>query len=108
MFALFLPLNLYPRRSLTLNKQCSVEFLLCRYCGSDVSISNFFLNKVSPYALSASNQSFYNQQQILVQTLENSLGVQFNVAIVQKANCAAINIRASYSFDCIFCLRLFC
>lgn len=69
------------------------EFVLCRYCGSDVTISNFFLNKLSPFALFASNQSIYNQQKILVQTLENSLGVQFKVAIVRKANCAALNIK---------------
>lgn len=68
---------------------------MCRYCGSDVTISNFFLNKLSPFALFASNQSIYNQEKILVQTLENSLGVQFKVAIVQKANCAAINIKVS-------------
>lgn len=69
------------------------EFVLCRYCGSDVTISNFFLNKISPHALSASNQSFYNHQKILVQTLKNSLGVQFKVATVRRANCAPINIR---------------
>ncbi|XP_031635796.1 protein cereblon homolog [Contarinia nasturtii] len=75
------------------------EFILCRYCGSDVTISNFFLNKISPYALSASNQTFYNHQKILVQTLENSLGVQFKVVIVRKAHCAAINIRWSDHFS---------
>lgn len=71
-----------------------------------MTISNFFLNKLSPFALFASNQSIYNQQKILVQTLENSLGVQFKVAIVRKANCAALNIKVRVVLSSRFHLNI--
>lgn len=70
--------------------------MICRHCGNDVTISNFFINKISPHALSASNQTIYNHQKVLVQTLENSLGVQFKVAIVRKAHCASVNFRVCF------------
>lgn len=73
----------------------STEFIICRHCGTDVSITNFFIDKISPHALSAANHTFFNHQNVLVQTLENSLGVQFKVAIVRKAHCAPINIRVN-------------
>lgn len=86
------------------------EHILCKYCGSDVTISNFFLNKLSPLALFASNQSIYNQQKVLIQTLQNPLGIQFKVAIVRKANCAALDIKVSRSLlaasRSTFCSRI--
>lgn len=76
------------------------EFMICRHCGTDVTISNFFINKLSPHALSASNQTFNKHHKVLVQTLENSLGVQFKVAIVRKAHCAAVSFRVSCILRC--------
>lgn len=64
------------------------EYIICRQCGVDITISNFFLNKISPSATATSNQSFYKDINVLVQTLENPLGISFRVFIVKRAHCA--------------------
>lgn len=67
------------------------EYVICRHCGNDITISNFFLNKLSPLALWSTNYTFYDNKNILIQRLENPFGIQSRVAIVHRANCAKLN-----------------
>lgn len=71
------------------------EYVICRHCGSDITLSNFFINKLSPYALTSTNQTFYQNKRILLQNLENPFGLEFQVAIVHRAHCAIINAPVS-------------
>lgn len=63
--------------------------MICRDCGSDISLSNFLFNKISPSALSSTNVTLFNTE-VLVQDLVNPLGVHFKVIIVKKATCNKI------------------
>lgn len=74
----------------------STEYVICRHCGSDITISNFFQDKLSPLALSITNQTFHHSKTVLIQTLENPLGIRFKVAIANRARCAIINSRVSF------------
>ncbi|GAB0091622.1 protein cereblon [Sergentomyia squamirostris] len=66
------------------------DFLICRSCGSDVGLSNFLLYKISPLALSASNETLF-EDNILVQELENPLGIRYRIVLLRHAVCAHID-----------------
>lgn len=75
------------------------EYVICRHCGSDITVSNFFEEKLSPLALSFTNQTFYDTKSVLIQTLENPLGIRFKVVVTKKAHCARISSRVSSPRD---------
>lgn len=68
------------------------EFLVCRHCGTDISLGNFLLNKLSPSAVLSANASLFGTSGVLVQDLINPLGVRFRVVAVRKAQCASENV----------------
>lgn len=65
--------------------------MICRHCGTDISLSNFLLTKLSPAATQAANASLYGTAGVLVQDLVNPLGGRFRVVAVRKAQCAKVD-----------------
>lgn len=57
-------------------------------CGSDVTISNFLVNKLSPDALIAANYTYLDVPDVLIQELRNPFGIQFSVVTLKHAHCA--------------------
>lgn len=64
------------------------EFVICRMCGSDITLSNYFDNKLSPVAVSVGNHTFHDVPDVLIQELENPFGIKFQVATLKQAHCA--------------------
>lgn len=71
------------------------EFVICRMCGSDITLSNYFVNKLSPDALIAVNYTFNDVPDVMIQDLENPYGIQFSIATLKKAHCAATDTNVS-------------
>lgn len=78
------------------------EFIVCKHCGTDLTLSNFFVNSyISPLALTASNQTFYNRALVLEQLFENPVGIKFKVVVLQRANCVRSDSRVSFPIEMI-------
>jgi len=64
------------------------DFLLCKSCGEDSTVLNLIENsRISEFNLGLSNITF-GSKQVLVQDLKNPRGINFQVVISKKANCA--------------------
>ncbi|XP_037040898.1 protein cereblon homolog [Bradysia coprophila] len=76
------------------------DFVICRQCGTDVSLSNFLINKPAASTLDSNNITLFNKTSVLVQQLENPAGVRFQIVTVNIAFCAKIYTqwRDSYSW----------
>lgn len=77
------------------------EFMICRHCGRDITVSNHLLNQRSPAAVSVAHQRLYGQDDVLVQELVNPLGNRFRVVAVRHAQCARAD-RVSASIAAVF------
>lgn len=83
--------------------------MICRHCGSDISLSNFLLSKPSPAATQLLNVTLYGVSGVLVQDLINSIGGHFRVVASRKAQCAlvdSVRVLADCAdfFSCVTCL----
>lgn len=65
-------------------------------CGSDITLSNYFENKLSPVAVSVGNHTFHDVPDVLVQELENPFGIKFHVATLKQAHCAITESNVCY------------
>lgn len=77
--------NFYPFR---FDGSAHTEFMICRHCGSDIALSNFLVNTLSPAAKHWTHGRLYSTADVLVQDLVNPLGGRFRVVAVRKAQCA--------------------
>lgn len=67
-----------------------VDFLLCRSCGNDISITKQLISgKVSPLAKSAVNETLFDRAQVLVQELVNPHNIRFQVVLLEQAECVS-------------------
>lgn len=66
------------------------DYMICRQCGNDISLSNFLLNVDSPLATQSWNATFFRSPGVHVQELTNPLGNLFRVISVRKAHCSKI------------------
>uniref|UniRef100_U5EPA1 Putative 17 kDa salivary protein n=1 Tax=Corethrella appendiculata TaxID=1370023 RepID=U5EPA1_9DIPT len=64
------------------------EYLICRQCGSDITLTNFLIEKLSPVALSVVNQTIYENKRVLIQEVQNPLGIKFKIILLKQAHCA--------------------
>ncbi|KAF6207299.1 hypothetical protein GE061_018540, partial [Apolygus lucorum] len=62
-------------------------FLLCRHCGFNVAAGSTVSNVRSPAALSSLNQTLFGVEGVLVQTLRNPLGIEFEVVTARGGTC---------------------
>lgn len=61
-----------------------------------MSLTNFFIQKPSPLALSTVNQTIFQTKNILVQDLENPFGIRFRIVLLKVATCSrAGNVRSA-------------
>uniref|UniRef100_A0A182MWA3 Uncharacterized protein n=1 Tax=Anopheles culicifacies TaxID=139723 RepID=A0A182MWA3_9DIPT len=67
------------------------DFFICRTCGNDVSVANLAFDKYSPLALSATNHTFTEIRSVLIQEVQNPLGIRFHIFLVKQASCAKIH-----------------
>lgn len=67
------------------------DYMICRHCGNDISLSNFLLNVDSPNAVQSWNATFFRTPGVLVQELTNPVGGIFRVVNVKKAHCAKVD-----------------
>ncbi|XP_053695850.1 protein cereblon-like [Sabethes cyaneus] len=67
------------------------DFFICRSCGHDVSLSNFLIDKHSPLAIGSSNQTLLTGKQVVVQEVQNTLGIRFKIVVVNQAYCAKVD-----------------
>uniref|UniRef100_A0A182PS72 CULT domain-containing protein n=1 Tax=Anopheles epiroticus TaxID=199890 RepID=A0A182PS72_9DIPT len=67
------------------------DFFICRTCGHDVSVANLAFDKYSPFALSATNHSFTETRSVLIQEVQNPLGIRFHIFLVKQASCAKVH-----------------
>lgn len=66
------------------------DFIICRQCGTDVSLSNFLVNKQAATTLDSKHVALFNKTSVLVQELENPVGARFQIVTVNIAFCAKI------------------
>ncbi|XP_053680364.1 uncharacterized protein LOC128731281 [Anopheles nili] len=66
------------------------DFYICRTCGKDVSVVNLAFDKYSPLALSATNHTFTETRSVLVQEVQNPLGIRFHIFLVKQATCSKV------------------
>lgn len=66
------------------------DFIICRQCGTDVSLSNFLVNKKAEVTLDSKNLALFNKTSVLIQELENPVGARFQIVTVNIAFCAKI------------------
>ncbi|XP_055694990.1 protein cereblon-like isoform X2 [Lutzomyia longipalpis] len=92
LILLFCAYNLQANEEETLIK----DFLICRACGNDVAVTNFFLHKLSPQAKYAANETLFDDQKTLVQELENPFGIRYRVVLLRHATCAQIDSWSNY------------
>lgn len=57
-------------------------------CGIDLTLSNHFVNKLSPVTISIGNYTFHDKSDVLIQELENPFGIRFHVATLRHVHCA--------------------
>ncbi|XP_053660591.1 uncharacterized protein LOC128709610 [Anopheles marshallii] len=67
------------------------DFFICRTCGNDVSVANLAFDKYSPLALSATNHTFADTRSVLIQEVQNPLGIRFHIFLVKQASCVKIH-----------------
>ncbi|XP_022201054.1 uncharacterized protein LOC111057891 isoform X2 [Nilaparvata lugens] len=65
----------------------TVDFLLCRQCGTDLASANTIVSYLSPAAEGRKNVTLFGLQNVLLQTLRNPLNIKFQVITLTKANC---------------------
>ncbi|CAH0393172.1 unnamed protein product [Bemisia tabaci] len=63
------------------------DYVLCRWCGSDLSPASYIINFRSPTAINSRNQTIFGLQQVFVQSLENPLHIRFETITVSTAHC---------------------
>ncbi|KAJ6635834.1 Protein cereblon, partial [Pseudolycoriella hygida] len=99
---LFLTLNTFLVSSTSDNSDETIleDFMICRHCGADVSLSNFLTNKRASSSLESKNISLYEKQSVLVQQLENPAKARYHIVTVNIAFCAKIYTqwRSSHSW----------
>ncbi|CAD7092136.1 unnamed protein product [Hermetia illucens] len=67
------------------------DYLVCRTCGADAALSNFVISQLSPKALVAANETLFGKE-VLVQILENPLGLRYEVVTSRRATCKRIGV----------------
>ncbi len=85
----FVPLTIVSLKIKNLRFQFT-DFIICRQCGTDASLSNFLVNKQAASTVDSKNITLFNKTGILIQELENPVGARFQVVTVKTAFCAKI------------------
>lgn len=80
-----------------IQKRSLSDYMICKHCGADVSLSNFLLRKTSPEAVSTGNYTLYNTADVLVQELVNPIGAKFKVILVNHASCSKVDNVINYN-----------
>ncbi|BES95438.1 Hypothetical protein NTJ_08247 [Nesidiocoris tenuis] len=65
----------------------SSDFLLCRHCGFNIASASTITNIKSPAALAEVNQTLFGLDGVLVQRLENPIGIGFDVVTGKGGTC---------------------
>uniref|UniRef100_A0A8W7PKI3 CULT domain-containing protein n=1 Tax=Anopheles coluzzii TaxID=1518534 RepID=A0A8W7PKI3_ANOCL len=81
----------YPAEENTEEETVIEDFFICRTCGNDVSVANLAFDKYTPLALSATNHSFTETRSVLIQEVQNPLGIRFHIFLVKQASCAKVH-----------------
>jgi hypothetical protein len=67
------------------------DYLVCRNCGADVSLTNFFVNKLSPSAIASINTTLFGED-VLVQEFVNPINLKFIVVLLKRASCSRVEL----------------
>lgn len=65
----------------------AVDYLLCRHCGTDISPLSSIISIDSPAALDSRLTQLFGLKDVKVQTVENSLHLQFEILTLSKTLC---------------------
>lgn len=65
----------------------AIDYFLCRHCGTDISPLTSLTSIDSPAALKNHITQLFGLKEVKVQTVENSLHLQFEILTLSKALC---------------------
>jgi len=65
----------------------AIDYILCRHCGTDISPFTSFISIDSPAALESHVSPLFGLNDVKVQTVKNSLHLQFEIITLSKALC---------------------
>lgn len=82
---------------------CISELILCRTCGSGVSSSNHIITKLSPESLGTFNDTLFNKDEVVVQTLLANFFFQYPIITVAQSFCVPVG-----KVKVIINLNIFC
>jgi len=65
----------------------AIDYFLCRHCGTDISPVSSLVSINSPAALESRVSQLFGLNDVKVQTVKNSLKLQFEILTISKAFC---------------------
>lgn len=65
----------------------AVDYILCRHCGTDISPLTSLISIDSPAALESHVTQLFGLKDVKVQTVKNSLHLQFEILTLSKTLC---------------------
>lgn len=65
----------------------AIDYILCRHCGRDISPLTSLISIDSPAALESRVSQLFGLKDVKVQTVKNSLHLQFEILTLSKTLC---------------------
>lgn len=81
----------------------AIDYILCRYCGRDISPLTSLTSVDSPAALESRVSQLFGLKDVKVQTVKNSLHLQFEILTLSKTLCigkgnVSLNLKINLRF----------
>lgn len=70
-----------------LSSKTVVDYFLCRFCGTDIAPLSSLISLDSPAALNTQVSQLFGVNDVKVQTVRNSLHLQFEIVTLSKTLC---------------------
>lgn len=77
----------------------AVDYLLCRFCGTDISPLSSIVSIDSPAALDIKSNQLFGIKGVKVQTVENSLHLPFEILTLSKTLCVGKGNVSQFCFN---------